>query len=149
MKTKLLKKLRRKANDRFMILEEFNDGWSYQTYHVLREIRDPLGWFSTVLAMGTEEALEKARVDAQKKWMKEEVERLHRKRYEGKLFLHFKGTTYKVLHVGYDTESGQRLIIYRDAYDSGKKIWVRPEKMWNEEVEKDGVRVKRFRELNQ
>ncbi|MCI6272016.1 MAG: DUF1653 domain-containing protein [Erysipelotrichaceae bacterium] len=59
-------------------------------------------------------------------------------------YKHFKGNEYKVLYVAKDSETLEYMVVYQALYgDYG--IWVRPLKMWNEKVLKDGVEVSRFK----
>ena len=57
----------------------------------------------------------------------------------GKVYRHFKGNYYFVENIGYDSETKERLVIYKTLYEreDGKSIWVRPEKMFLEEVPVD------------
>ena len=58
-------------------------------------------------------------------------------------YRHFKGNEYEVLCVAKHSETLEPMVVYRALYgDFG--VWVRPASMWNETVEKDGQRVKRF-----
>lgn len=47
------------------------------------------------------------------------------------LYRHYKGNYYRVLGVGTHTETQGKFVIYQD---SAHKIWLRPEKMFNERV---------------
>lgn len=58
-------------------------------------------------------------------------------------YRHFKGKEYEVLYIGKDSETLERVVIYRALYGEGD-IWVRPARMWNETVERDGKIYKRF-----
>lgn len=56
----------------------------------------------------------------------------------GKVYRHFKGNYYFVENVGLDSETKERLVIYKRLYDSeGSKIWVRREAMFLEEIDKE------------
>lgn len=58
-------------------------------------------------------------------------------------YRHFKGNEYEVLCVAKHSETLEPMVVYRALYgDFG--VWVRPASMWNETVEKDGWKVKRF-----
>lgn len=50
----------------------------------------------------------------------------------GKVYRHFKGNYYFVENIAYDSESQERMVVYKPLYDreDNKKIWVRPEKMF-------------------
>ena len=54
----------------------------------------------------------------------------------GKVYRHFKGNYYFVENVAYDSESQERMVVYKPLYnrDDGRSIWVRPEKMFLEEI---------------
>ena len=54
----------------------------------------------------------------------------------GKVYRPFKGNYYFVENIGYSSESQERLVIYKPLYkrDDNKNIWVRPEKMFLEEI---------------
>lgn len=56
----------------------------------------------------------------------------------GKVYRHFKGNYYFVENIGYSSESQERLVIYKPLYkrDDDKNIWVKPEKMFLEEIPK-------------
>ena len=58
-------------------------------------------------------------------------------------YRHFKGKEYEVLGVARHSETEEELVVYRALYgDFG--LWVRPESMWNETVERDGRTFRRF-----
>lgn len=56
---------------------------------------------------------------------------------------HFKGNEYEVICVAKHSETLEEMVVYRALYGSGD-VWVRPASMWNETLERDGKRVKRF-----
>ncbi len=53
-----------------------------------------------------------------------------------KAYRHFKGNYYFVEGIGYDSETQEKLVIYKPLYEreDGRRIWVRPEKMFLEEI---------------
>jgi hypothetical protein len=56
------------------------------------------------------------------------------------------GNYYRVLGVAKHSETFEDLVIYECLYDNPRsKIWVRPMKMFLEEVEIDGKKVPRFK----
>lgn len=58
-------------------------------------------------------------------------------------YRHFKGKEYEVLGIARHSETEEKLIVYRALYgDFG--LWVRPARMWNETVERDGKTFRRF-----
>lgn len=50
----------------------------------------------------------------------------------GKVYRHFKGNYYFVEDVAYDSETQERMVVYKTLYErkDNKKLWVRPEKMF-------------------
>jgi len=53
----------------------------------------------------------------------------------GKIYRHFKGNYYFVENVGLDSETQERIVIYKAIYDrKDSQIWVRSEKMFLEEI---------------
>lgn len=54
----------------------------------------------------------------------------------GKVYRHFKGNYYFVENVAYDSETKERMVVYKPLYprEDGRMIWVRPEKMFLEEI---------------
>ena len=54
----------------------------------------------------------------------------------GKVYRHFKGNYYFVENVAYDSESKERMVVYKPLYnrEDDRSIWVRPEKMFLEEI---------------
>lgn len=58
-------------------------------------------------------------------------------------YRHFKGKEYEVLGIARHSEDESPLVVYRALYgDFG--LWVRPAKMWNETVVRDGRTYTRF-----
>ena len=58
-------------------------------------------------------------------------------------YRHFKGKEYEVLGLATHSETEEAMVVYRPLYGEGG-LWVRPAAMWNETVERDGQRVRRF-----
>lgn len=58
-------------------------------------------------------------------------------------YRHFKGNEYEALGTARHSETMEEMVVYRALYGEGG-LWVRPAHMWNEEVLRDGQRVKRF-----
>lgn len=54
----------------------------------------------------------------------------------GKTYRHFKGTYHQVLNVALDSETQERMVVYKPLYtkEDGNYLWVRPEKMFLEEI---------------
>ena len=59
------------------------------------------------------------------------------------IYRHFKGNMYEVVGMALHSETVEEMVIYKALYGEGK-TWVRPLAMWNEEVEFEGKKVKRF-----
>lgn len=53
------------------------------------------------------------------------------------VYRHFKGNYYFVENVAFDSESQERMVVYKPLYhrDDEKLIWVRPEKMFLGEID--------------
>lgn len=64
-----------------------------------------------------------------------------------KYYRHFKGGKYKVLAIGQDSETLQKVVIYQALYGE-MKVWVRPYEMFFGKTEKDGVEIDRFKEIS-
>ncbi len=58
-------------------------------------------------------------------------------------YKHYKGKMYEVIGVAKHSETPEELGVYH-ALDDRKDLWVRPVKMFLEEVEVDGKKVRRF-----
>ncbi len=54
----------------------------------------------------------------------------------GRVYRHFKGNYYFVENIAYDSETKERMVVYKPLYEreDGRLIWVRPEKMFLEEI---------------
>ena len=54
----------------------------------------------------------------------------------GRVYRHFKGNYYFVENIAYDSEPKERMVVYKPLYEreDGRKIWVRPEKMFLEQI---------------
>lgn len=59
------------------------------------------------------------------------------------IYRHYKGNLYKVLGFAKHSETEENLVIYMALYGD-YDVWARPRHMWNEIVEKDGKKYKRF-----
>ena len=56
----------------------------------------------------------------------------------GKIYRHFKGNYYYVQNRALDSETKKWVVIYRPIYHrEDSKIWIRPEKMFLEEIASD------------
>ncbi len=67
----------------------------------------------------------------------------------GKVYRHFKGNYYFVENIAYDSETKERMVVYKPLYEreDGRKIWVRPEKMFLEKIQErpDNITGQKFR----
>ena len=58
-------------------------------------------------------------------------------------YRHFKSNEYEVIGLARHSETQEEMVVYRALYgDFG--LWVRPARMWNETVERDGKTFRRF-----
>ena len=58
-------------------------------------------------------------------------------------YRHFKGREYEVMYVATHSETMEPMVVYRALYGE-RGVWVRPAAMWNETVERDGMKAPRF-----
>lgn len=61
-------------------------------------------------------------------------------------YRHFKGNEYQVLGVARDAETLRSVVVYRALYGE-QSLWVRAVDVFQEYVERDGTRVRRFEYL--
>lgn len=59
------------------------------------------------------------------------------------IYKHFKGNRYEVLAVVKHSETQENHVLYKALYGEGG-LWVRPLNMFDEFIERDGKRIKRF-----
>jgi cyclomaltodextrinase / maltogenic alpha-amylase / neopullulanase len=59
------------------------------------------------------------------------------------IYKHYKGNSYEVIGVAKHSETLEELVVYR-ALHGEKKLWVRPKKMFLEDIEVDGRKIPRF-----
>ncbi len=64
------------------------------------------------------------------------------------IYRHYKGNMYEVLGVASHSETLEPMVVYRALYGE-HGLWVRPAHMWNEEVEVNGEKAKRFEIVKQ
>ena len=63
------------------------------------------------------------------------------------IYRHFKGNKYQLIDIAKNSETLEEMVVYKALYgDCG--LWVRPLSMWDEEVEFEGKKVKRFTYLD-
>ena len=61
-------------------------------------------------------------------------------------YRHFKGNEYEVLGFAKDSETTEKMVIYRALYGE-KALWVRPYEMFREIIERDGKKIRRFERI--
>ena len=61
-------------------------------------------------------------------------------------YRHFKGNEYEVIGIARHSETLEPMVVYKALYGDGG-IWIRPAEMWNETVERDGKKCKRFEKV--
>ena len=61
-------------------------------------------------------------------------------------YRHFKGNEYEVIAVARHSETEEPMVVYRALYGEGG-IWVRPAAMWNELIEREGKKFRRFERI--
>jgi hypothetical protein len=59
-------------------------------------------------------------------------------------YQHFKGNFYEVLHVAKHSETEEFMVVYHPK-NQPEDIWVRPLIMFDETIERQGKRMKRFK----
>ena len=59
------------------------------------------------------------------------------------LYKHYKGNEYEVIGVAKHSETLEDLVVYRALYGD-YDLWLRPLKMFEEIIEVDGKKIKRF-----
>ena len=65
-------------------------------------------------------------------------------------YRHYKGKHYEVIGSAHHSETLEELVVYKALYQTeGENYWVRPLKMFLEEVEVDGKKMKRFEYLGE
>lgn len=63
-----------------------------------------------------------------------------------KYYRHFKGGKYKVLAIGQDSETLEKVVVYQALYGE-MKVWVRPYEMFFGKTKQNGVEIERFKEI--
>ena len=59
------------------------------------------------------------------------------------LYRHFKGGLYEIIGIAKHSETLEELVVYR-AQAHPEKLWVRPKAEFFEEIEYDGMKIRRF-----
>ncbi|MFA4996279.1 MAG: DUF1653 domain-containing protein [Patescibacteria group bacterium] len=64
------------------------------------------------------------------------------------IYQHFKGNEYKVVGIAKHSETLEDFVVYEALYDNkNSKLWIRPAAMFQEEIEKDGKKISRFKKI--
>ncbi|MBV1915844.1 MAG: DUF1653 domain-containing protein [Pseudomonadales bacterium] len=63
-------------------------------------------------------------------------------------YRHFKGNLYEVLDIARHSETQEEHVVYRALYGEGG-LWVRPLVMFDEIIERDGLSMKRFVQVDE
>ncbi len=58
-----------------------------------------------------------------------------------RVYKHYKGDMYLVEDIGYNSETNEKMVIYRSLYGDGK-LWIRPYDMFFDEVNKNGQKYR-------
>ncbi len=61
---------------------------------------------------------------------------------------HFKGNEYQVYYTGKHSETQEEVVVYRALYGE-QGVWVRPLSMWDDIVEYNGQKLRRFTYLGE
>ncbi len=62
-------------------------------------------------------------------------------------YRHFKGNEYEVVGFAKDSETTEKMVIYKALYGK-EELWVRPYDMFKETINKDGKTIKRFEKID-
>ena len=62
-------------------------------------------------------------------------------------YRHFKGNEYEVVGFAKDSETTEKMVIYKALYGD-QELWVRPYEMFREIIERDGKKIRRFSKIN-
>ena len=62
-------------------------------------------------------------------------------------YRHFKGNEYEVIDFAKDSETTEKMVIYRALYGD-HELWVRPYEMFREIIERDGKKMRRFERID-
>ena len=68
-------------------------------------------------------------------------------------YQHYKGNLYQVISVAIHTETLEEMVVYQALYDSkefgNNALWVRPKKMFLENIIKNGKEISRFKYIEE
>ncbi len=64
------------------------------------------------------------------------------------LYKHYKGKIYEVIGIATHSETLEKMIVYKATYQKeGENLWVRPLRMFTEEIVVEGKTMKRFEKI--
>lgn len=67
------------------------------------------------------------------------------------IYEHYKGKSYQVIGTCHHSETLEELVVYQALYHSDEfgdnALWVRPLRMFEEEIEVNGQKVQRFKKI--
>ena len=70
----------------------------------------------------------------------------------GAIYRHYSGKQYKIIAIGYHSESLKKHVVYQALYDDkqfgNQAIWIRPLEMFMETIIIDGKETKRFTKIS-
>ena len=64
------------------------------------------------------------------------------------VYEHYSGKRYEVMGMALHSESLEPLVVYKPLYETKAELWVRPYKMFIEEISIDGQIQKRFKKVD-
>ena len=62
-------------------------------------------------------------------------------------YRHFKGNEYEVVGFCKDSETTEKMVLYKALYGD-KELWVRPYEMFREIIVRDGKKIRRFEKID-
>lgn len=65
----------------------------------------------------------------------------------GGKYCHYSGKEYELIGVARHSETLEELVVYKALYDTGS-LWVRPLKMFEEQVVVNGIKMPRFTQIS-
>ena len=65
-------------------------------------------------------------------------------------YRHYSGKEYRVIGIAKHSETLEEFVVYEALYDNPEsKLWIRPLKMFTEDVKINGKKIKRFKYLEE
>ena len=78
---------------------------------------------------------------------KPECEKLEKQEITLGKYRHFKGNEYEVVGFAKDSETTEKVVIYKALYGE-EELWIRPYEMFREIIERDGKEIRRFTKID-